>query len=162
MWAPCCHRTPTPAIEWPFFCPPPPCHRVSAYLQVTGFCAIYSKAVRALGIVKRAVQLEEQEMRHEYTDKHQKKVFEDVLAERRYQDRQWGHEIDDTKNTPWMWTAYVCSYATKWMKDPFRFKREDTNEFYDRMIETAAIAAAACESVLRQRDMNGKTFYEPN
>jgi hypothetical protein len=56
----------------------------------------------------------------------------------------------------------VCSYATKWRKDPFRFKREDTNEFYDRMIETAAIAAAACESVLRQRDMNGKTFYEPN
>ena len=47
-------------------------------------------------------------------------------------------------------------------KDPFRFKREDTNEFYDRMIETASIAAAACESVLRQRDMNGKTFYEPN
>ena len=101
-------------------------------------------------------------MRHEYTDKHQKKVFEDVLTERRYQDKQWGHGIDDTKNTPWMWTAYVCSYATKWMKDPFRFKREDTNEFYDRMIETAAIAAAACESVLRQRDMNGKTFYEPN
>src|SRR6478672_5293811 len=69
---------------------------------------------------------------------------------------------NDTKNTPWMWTAYLCSYATKWMKDPFRYKREDTNEFYDRMIETAAIAAAACESVLRQRDMNGKTFYEPN
>ena len=38
---------------------------------------------------------------------------------------------------------------------------EDTNEFYDRMIETAAIAAAACESVLRQRGINGKTFYEP-
>ena len=74
-----------------------------------------------------------------------KKVFEDVLTERRYQDRQWGHGVDDTKNTPWMWTAYVCSYATEWMKDPFRFKREDTNEFYDRMIETAAIAAAACE-----------------
>ena len=101
-------------------------------------------------------------MRHEHTDKHQKIVFEDVLKERRYQDRQWGHGIDDTKNTPWMWTAYVCSYATKWMKDPFRFKREDTDEFYDRMIQTAAIAAAACESVLRQRDMNGKTFYDPN
>jgi hypothetical protein len=48
------------------------------------------------------------------------------------------------------------------MKDPFQFKREDTDELYDRMIETAAIAAAACESVLRQRDMNGKTFYEPD
>jgi hypothetical protein len=41
--APCCHRAPTPAVEWPFFCPPPPCRRVSAFLQVTGFCAIYSK-----------------------------------------------------------------------------------------------------------------------
>ena len=30
-------------------------------------------------------------MRHEYTDKHQKTVFEDVLTERRYQDKQWGH-----------------------------------------------------------------------
>jgi hypothetical protein len=56
--------------------------------------------------------------------------------------------------------AYVCCYATK-IKDPFRFKREDTDELYDRMIQTAAISAAACESVLRQRDMNGKTFYGP-
>ena len=96
-------------------------------------------------------------MRHEYTDKYQK-VFEDVLTERRYQDRQWGHGIDDTKNTPWMWTAYVCSYATEWMKDPFRFKWEDTNEFYDRMIETAAIAAAVCE----KRPPTAATFYEPN
>ena len=49
----------------------------------------------------------------------------------------------------------------KWMKDPFNFTREDTDEFYDRMIQTAAIATAAAESVVRQRDMNGKTFYEP-
>ena len=48
-------------------------------------------------------------MRHGYTDKHQEKVFEHVLTERRYQDRQWGHKIDDTQNTPWMWTAYGCS-----------------------------------------------------
>jgi hypothetical protein len=88
-------------------------------------------------------------------------VSEDVLRERLYQDRQWGHEVDDTRNTPWMWTAYICSYATKWMKDPFKFTREDTDEFYDRMIQTAAIATAAAESVVRQRDMNGKTFYEP-
>jgi hypothetical protein len=47
------------------------------------------------------------------------------------------------------------------MKDPFNFTREDTDEFYDRMIQTAAIATAAAESVVRQRDMNGKTFYEP-
>ena len=56
-------------------------------------------------------------------------VSEDVLRERLYQDRQWGHEVDDTRNTPWMWTAYICSYATKWMKDPFNFTREDTMNF---------------------------------
>ena len=88
------------------------------------------------------------------------KVFEDVLKERLYQDRQWGPEVDDTLNTPWMWCAYLCGYATKWMKDPHRWTRQDTEEFYDRMIETSAIAAAATESVLRQRDSRGKTFYE--
>jgi hypothetical protein len=29
------------------------------------------------------------------------------------------------------------------------------------MIETAAICAAAAESVVRQRNTNGRTFYEP-
>lgn len=38
--------------------------------------------------------------------------------------------------------------------------REDNEEFYDRMVETSAIAAAAAESVLSQRDTQGKTFYE--
>ena len=89
----------------------------------------------------------------------QKRVFEDVLKERRYQERQWG-DVDDTLNTPWMWCAYICSYATKWMQNPHRWTREDTEEFYDRMIQTSAIAAAAAESVLRQRDSRGKTFYE--
>ena len=89
----------------------------------------------------------------------QKKVFEDVFKERRYQERQWG-DVDDTLNTPWMWCAYICSYATKWMQNPHRWRREDTEEFYDRMIQTSAIAAAAAESVLRQREAHGKTFYE--
>ena len=89
----------------------------------------------------------------------QKRVFEDVLKERRYQERQWG-DVDDTLNTPWMWCAYICSYATKWMQNPHRWTREDTEEFYDRMIQTSAIAAAAAESVLRQREAHGKTFYE--
>ena len=43
----------------------------------------------------------------------------------------WGQQVDDTLNTPWMWCAYICSYATKWMKDPHRWTREDTEEFYD-------------------------------
>jgi hypothetical protein len=99
-------------------------------------------------------------MRHPPQLRWQQKVFEDVLKERRYQDRQWGLQVDDTLNTPWMWCAYICSYATKWMQNPHRWTREDTEEFYDRMIQTSAIAAAAAESVLRQRATHGKTFYE--
>ena len=90
----------------------------------------------------------------------QQRVFEDVLKERLYQERKWGQDVDDTLNTPWMWCAYLCSYATKWMQNPHRWTRGDTEEFYDRMIQTSAIAAAAAESVLRQRATHGKTFYE--
>ena len=106
------------------------------------------------------VEREGPTMPHPPQSRWQQKVFEDVLKERLYQDRQWGPDVDDTLNTPWMWCAYLCGYATKWMKNPHRWTREDTEEFYDRMIETSAIAAAAAESVLRQRDSRGKTFYE--
>ena len=99
-------------------------------------------------------------MRHPPQSRWQQKVFEDVLKERRYQERQWGPNVDDNLNTPWMWCAYICSYATKWMKNPHLWTRDDTEEFYDRMIQTSAIAAAAAESILRQRDTHGKTFYE--
>jgi phosphoserine aminotransferase len=47
----------------------------------------------------------------------QQRVFEDVLKERLYQERKWGQDVDDTLNTPWMWCAYLCSYATKWMQN---------------------------------------------
>jgi hypothetical protein len=47
------------------------------------------------------------------------------------------------------------------MRDPHKWTREDTDDFYDAMTETAAICAAAAESVLRQRNKNGRTFYEP-
>jgi hypothetical protein len=99
-------------------------------------------------------------MRHPPQSRWQQKVFEDVLKERRYQERQWGPDVDDNLNTPWMWCAYICSYATKWMKNPHLWTRDDTEEFYDRMIQTSAIAAAAAESILRQRETHGKTFYE--
>jgi hypothetical protein len=78
-------------------------------------------------------------MRHPPRSRRQQRVFDDVLKERRYQDRQWGQEIDDTLNTPWMWCAYVCGYAMKWMKNPHRWTRKDTEEFYDRMIRERAL-----------------------
>ena len=96
----------------------------------------------------------------EYADKHQKKVFEDVLKSVTTKTESGATRLMTPKNS--MDVDGLRLYATKWVKDPFRFKREDTHELYDRMIETAAIAAAACESVLRQRVMNGKTFHQPD
>ena len=88
-------------------------------------------------------------------------VFDHIMRVRAVQDRMWGHEIDDTKNDPWRWTTYISHCAVRWMRDPHKWTREDTDDFYDAMIEAAAICAAAAESVLRQRNKNGRTFYEP-
>ena len=55
----------------------------------------------------------------------------------------WGHETDDTKNDPWRWSTYIAHCAVRWMRDPHKWTREDTDDFYDAMIETAAICAAA-------------------
>ncbi len=89
------------------------------------------------------------------------KIFDEIEAERAYQDGRWGHETDDTMNTPWMWAAYIASYATKWMTGHFLPLRTGTvNAFRISMIKTAAISVAAVESIDRQRARNGRAFYE--
>ena len=97
-------------------------------------------------------------MRHPPQSRWQERVFEDVL--KRGVIRIVNGASKSMTHTPWIWCAYICSYDTKWMKDPHRWTREETEEIYARMIQTTAIAAAAAESVLRQRDSRGKTFYE--
>lgn len=88
-------------------------------------------------------------------------VFENIMRVRSMQDRMWGHELDDTLNDPWRWCAYISYCSVRWMRDPHSWTREDTDNFYDAMIETAAVCAAAAESIARQRQENGHTFYEP-
>ena len=41
-----------------------------------------------------------------------------------------------------------------------QFTTEMTDDFRQRMIQVAALAVAAVESIDRQREENGKTFYE--
>lgn len=88
-------------------------------------------------------------------------VFDQIMRVRAVQSRMWGNKIDDTKNDPWRWSTFVSHSAVRWMRDPHKWTREDTDAFYDAMIETAAICAAAAESITRQRKENGRTFYEP-
>lgn len=87
-------------------------------------------------------------------------VLDDIRNERKYQVEKWGNGSDDTRNTPWMWVAYIASYATKWMSGKFRVDSNDANAFREKMIKTAAIAVAAVESLDRQRSQTGKAFYE--
>lgn len=90
-------------------------------------------------------------------------IFVQIDAERAYQQQRWGDTTDDTKNTPWMWVAYIARYATSWMVGSFPpIKRAETDSFRKFMLKVATIAVAAIESIDRQRATNGKTFYEEN
>lgn len=88
-------------------------------------------------------------------------IYDEIRKEREYQDGKWGHETDDTLNTPWMWASYIGQYATKWMSGTFApLGRDVTDNFRTCMIKVAAIAVAAIESIDRQRHDGGTTFFE--
>lgn len=88
-------------------------------------------------------------------------IYDEIAAERAYQEGLWGNEADDALNTPWMWAAYIGAYATKWMVGSFLpLKRSVTDEFRKCMVKVAALAVAAIQSIDRQRAENGSTFYE--
>ena len=88
-------------------------------------------------------------------------LIEELKAERGYQQERWGNEADDTLNTPWMWAAYIGQYATRWMVGSFLpLKTNVTDEFRKCMLKVATLAIAAVESIDRQREIDGKTFYE--
>lgn len=88
-------------------------------------------------------------------------VYDEIKNEREYQTHKWGNNVDDTLNTPWMWSAYIAQYATKWMAGGFLpLPSMNVDVFRNSMIKVAAIAIAAVESIDRQRAANSKTFYE--
>lgn len=88
-------------------------------------------------------------------------VYDEIKAERDYQDGRWGHKTDDELNTPWMWVAYITRYASNWMVGTFLPLGKDTTDtFRKMMVKVAAIAVAAIESLDRQRLAAEKAFYE--
>jgi hypothetical protein len=88
-------------------------------------------------------------------------VYDEIREERRHQAKRWGDQRDDTRNTPWMWCAYIARHATKWMSGGLTpIGGAATNSFRTCMVKVAAIAVAAAESVDRQRAEHGHAFYE--
>ncbi len=73
------------------------------------------------------------------------KILEEVMAERKYQDRLWGTDFDDLNDLD-NWARYVmtyCARATDPRATPAKQRRD--------MMKVAAIAVAACEAF----DRNG-------
>lgn len=88
-------------------------------------------------------------------------ILQEIKTEREYQDTKWGHDTDDEQNTPWMWASYIGQYATKWMRGTFApLGRDVTDTFRECMVKVAALAVAAIESIDRQREEQGKAFFE--
>lgn len=93
-------------------------------------------------------------------------IYAEIEQEREYQNERWGTDTDDTKNTPWMWAAYIAQYATRWMRGKFMpLDREDTMSFRACMVKVAGLAVAAVESIDRQlaageQGGSGEPFFE--
>lgn len=88
-------------------------------------------------------------------------VLNEIAQERTYQENKWGNETDDTVNTPNDYCTYLSAYATKWFPGGFLpYNPQTVDEFRTSMVKTAAIAVAAVESIDRQREALGHTFYE--
>lgn len=88
-------------------------------------------------------------------------ILAEVANERHYQEGRWGNTADDTKNKPNDFVAYIAAHSTRWFQGGFDpYPAAGVDAFRDQMIKVAALAVAAVESVDRQRDANGRTFYE--
>lgn len=88
-------------------------------------------------------------------------VLEEIKAEREYQLKKWGDEVDRTINTPNDFAAYIAHHSTRWFKGGFTpYPKNVVDDYRTQMIKTAALAVAAVEALDRQRDDQGSAFFE--
>lgn len=88
-------------------------------------------------------------------------IYDEIKSERKYQTHKWGNETDDTMNEPNDFVSYIGAYMSKWFPGGFvPYTTETVDEFRKSMIKVASIAVAAVESIDRQREEGGHTFYE--
>jgi hypothetical protein len=75
---------------------------------------------------------------------HCRDIFDEVLAERDYQDQKWGGaQHDDNEENEQNWQRYITEYANAQ-------GRADGRPFRTRMVKVAALAFAAIESYDRK------------
>jgi len=88
-------------------------------------------------------------------------IFAEVEAERARQDVRWGTDVDDARNTPNDWVAYIAHHSTRWFKGGFTpYQPQVVDTFRAQMVKVAALAVAAIESLDRQRTGYGSASFE--
>ncbi len=94
-------------------------------------------------------------------DDKRRAIFGEVNYELDYQQVKFGTTADDTKNTPNDWNSFISHFGTRWFPGGFApYKTATVDAFRTAMVKVAALAVSAIESIDRQRETNGKTFYE--
>lgn len=135
-----------------------------ALLELDAKCALVPHGIGGharslLGAL--ASRLENINKRGNTLDDKRRSLFGEVNYELDYQQTKFGTKEDDTINTPNHWVSYLAAYSTKWFTGGFApYKNSAVDAFRTGMIKVAAIAIAAVESIDRQREQNGRTFYE--
>jgi hypothetical protein len=88
-------------------------------------------------------------------------ILFEINNERVYQQKRWGDNADDTQNAPNDFVSYIAHHSTRWFNGGFApYSSATVAEFRRQMIKVAALAVAAIESIDRQQEKVGKTFYE--
>jgi hypothetical protein len=83
-----------------------------------------------------------------------KKILEEVLKEREYQETRWGDAFD-SKNTANDWVAYITAYAGKAVTLPW-----DSKQFRTQLLKVAAICVAAVERLDSRNGELPKRHYD--
>lgn len=81
----------------------------------------------------------------------QRTVLAQVREERRRQDKQWGGPSHDDAHVPSDWVSYVGEHLDRAKKSIVQRVLADPDRYRQNMIEVAALAVAAVESLDRKR-----------
>lgn len=82
------------------------------------------------------------------------KIIDDIAWERTRQDERWGGPAHDDEHAPFDWLTYIDTYVTKVVVDDGVIAEGglvDPEQYRRRLVQIAALAVAALESLDRTR-----------
>lgn len=95
---------------------------------------------------------------------HRIRLFDEVHKKREEQDKQHGGPSHDDNHEPWDWGAIILRHAGLGMQETVggTVSLDDILRLRRKMVDVAAIAIAAIESIDRKLAPKGKVFGQPS